>query len=1009
MAVVELKVVLNDTEARSGLENLINKAHSLESEKYKLKLDIDGSAVNHTLINIQKFANVTLSSLKRSWADFKSYIEAPLNLTGVQQFTSMLESMEGSLLLNQIQSNIVSGFSSSVERFDILRTFPEVMERIGFSADESSVSMDRLYQSVLGLPTAFEDIVNSAQYFALIFGDLDKATNLAIAANNAFVASGSNQRQITSGLRQLQYIIEGTQLKSTQWYSLIRSMPLALREVGDALGYASFGEFTNDLMQNKIDSGQFIDTLIEVGLHSEKLAGIVEVMKTRVQASLDNVTNAAKRMGNTFLKTLDETLLKTGGKNIADNIKGVSKIIDHVAEVGAKWIRDNGDKIQALIDKFFAIDWSSVIPNFFEGLVNIADTALNNIGEYITDIGDIISKTQTLFNMIDNSRAIKAIELFGGILGGTVGISLAGKMLFNGLGLFSANATAVGESTAIGGASVVAGTGGLAVSGGAVLISAIVAAVVEYMNKQEERKEVSNENTGYLIENPSAISLVKQMNAASEYLRSPWEIDTPVPKIVSRRKEALASYNEALNKLKELYPDISFTDTANVSKDMRPNYFSEILYDEEYLNEQIKANQVSIDTLLAQRATEDILINEYESMSIGAEMLFYSMNNLWNEFDKAAIQYTDKLSSIDATRERIQSMIEELEKNGLAWEIRTTSNFANIYGDPNGKEGKYFSKKIKESFGGLFRNTTKDFAKVQQELTPKITQLNQDMISAIEGYDMPEAEKSQLYEAWATAIMGIDPEDPASVAQLETMIKEGPDKLITTYLIPLMQSNEALNENKKALYDARLAALGLAGEDLDEQAERVEEMMAEDPVLSGYMNGLVKMSEQLSEKYLPSIENGLVSFRSDLYKALKNLTNEINSWVFISHPKIKVDPVKIRPYLGGDTALYSATGGYMFAPRGTDTIPAMLTPGEYVQRRAAVEHFGRVFMDRINALDLRGALRSLRIATPYSNGGFIKNETRNYRDNHATVNQVFNNSSANYGFRRANRYVRALG
>lgn len=60
--------------------------------------------------------------------------------------------------------------------------------------------------------------------------------------------------------------------------------------------------------------------------------------------------------------------------------------------------------------------------------------------------------------------------------------------------------------------------------------------------------------------------------------------------------------------------------------------------------------------------------------------------------------------------------------------------------------------------------------------------------------------------------------------------------------------------------------------------------------------------------------------------------------------------------------IYRARGGLasnpMFKREGTDTIPAMLTPGEYVENRDAVKYFGIDFMRRINHKDLQGALQS---------------------------------------------------
>lgn len=79
--------------------------------------------------------------------------------------------------------------------------------------------------------------------------------------------------------------------------------------------------------------------------------------------------------------------------------------------------------------------------------------------------------------------------------------------------------------------------------------------------------------------------------------------------------------------------------------------------------------------------------------------------------------------------------------------------------------------------------------------------------------------------------------------------------------------------------------------------------------------------------------------------------------------------------------IYRARGGLasnpMFKREGTDTIPAMLTPGEYVHNRDAVNYFGVNFMRRINHKDLFGALQSLGSAAkgrrgrlgPDGNGG----------------------------------------
>lgn len=52
---------------------------------------------------------------------------------------------------------------------------------------------------------------------------------------------------------------------------------------------------------------------------------------------------------------------------------------------------------------------------------------------------------------------------------------------------------------------------------------------------------------------------------------------------------------------------------------------------------------------------------------------------------------------------------------------------------------------------------------------------------------------------------------------------------------------------------------------------------------------------------------------------------------------------------GGIVPAYLTAGGFPGGPRGTDTIPAWLSPGEYVMQKSAVDRFGVSYMDSVNA------------------------------------------------------------
>ena len=104
------------------------------------------------------------------------------------------------------------------------------------------------------------------------------------------------------------------------------------------------------------------------------------------------------------------------------------------------------------------------------------------------------------------------------------------------------------------------------------------------------------------------------------------------------------------------------------------------------------------------------------------------------------------------------------------------------------------------------------------------------------------------------------------------------------------------------------------------------------------------------------------------------------------------------------SALFRSSGGpvdsrYLGFSKGTDSVPAMLTPGEYVLRRKAVESLGQGFLSNLNQHGVQ-ALQKL-------GGNTIINNV--YNTNNAKVSQNIDNKSqylnGMYGLDRLMRYV----
>lgn len=103
---------------------------------------------------------------------------------------------------------------------------------------------------------------------------------------------------------------------------------------------------------------------------------------------------------------------------------------------------------------------------------------------------------------------------------------------------------------------------------------------------------------------------------------------------------------------------------------------------------------------------------------------------------------------------------------------------------------------------------------------------------------------------------------------------------------------------------------------------------------------------------------------------------------------------------------YQADGGMIYAAsgfqkRGTDVVPAMLTPGEFVVRKAAVDTFGSRLMRQINSLNIEGAMREMFSYTGLPIGvNSVVDNSRSY-DSHNSVTQNVYSNNPNYSKKRA--------
>lgn len=192
-------------------------------------------------------------------------------------------------------------------------------------------------------------------------------------------------------------------------------------------------------------------------------------------------------------------------------------------------------------------------------------------------------------------------------------------------------------------------------------------------------------------------------------------------------------------------------------------------------------------------------------------------------------------------------------------------------------------------------------------------------------------------------------------------------------------------------------------------------------VVSGFSEGISNMASSLSNQitmmygYSTNFSN-LGQYLGNSFKdAFNGQSGEINAGGLTSSGKTggyanESSGTAFKFAKGGPVYLKSGGQPIVMKPSGTDTVPAMLTPGEFVMKKSAVKNAGTSFMEKVNNMDLKGAFKELSTRYGSQVGSVVnKNVTINNNDNRVTNNNIaFNEGNERIQAIRVGRCLRGL-
>lgn len=336
-----------------------------------------------------------------------------------------------SAITSKAMNVIGSSISSAVARADQMNNFPKVMKNLGYSSEDAARSIKKISDSLDGLPTTSSAMTSMVQQLAPLTSNLDEATTISLAFNNAMLAGGASTMEQENALAQYTQMLAAGKVDMQAWRSIQAAMPGQLNQVAEAMMGA--GHNANDLYEAMKDGTYSFDdfnkAIVDLNDHGfGQYASFAQQAKDATQG----IGTAVENVKNRVAKAVQKVIEAFGVENIAGAINGFSSQFGKVGDAAASmvtytksqlselWskVEDTGaiDRLKAawdgLTSKLSGINWNSIIPSTaFDLFKESAATAIRLAIDQISRLIDILSKLVGWFQ--ENPAII--ITALGGI------------------------------------------------------------------------------------------------------------------------------------------------------------------------------------------------------------------------------------------------------------------------------------------------------------------------------------------------------------------------------------------------------------------------------------------------------------------------------------------------------------------------------------------------------------------------------------------------------------------
>ena len=964
---------------------VITKAETAEAKRLSAELKVISRGLKDGTANAKTFGQV-FNSISSKVAHVGSAMQSMGN--ALTRLGSFMRPITTGLLMGagyKALNLFTEGFGNAFERADTMKNYDRTLKALGLdvaktfsvAGKEAKTAKENLDDAVQGLPTSLDEIMAAQKVYAGATGEMVESTKTAIAANNTFLASGMGAREQRFLQKYLVAMASGAELTTTQWQSMARIAPLAMRAVSRELKYGEdeYAKFIDDVQKGRVSGEEFLKAFQKVGV-SGVVADAARAQTESWNGLFSNIRIAVTRMGANVLDTLNQTFKDATGRTLLQRLlgwdaegkdlqDGVKSWINDLSESVQNWIKANPDRIIEFFDTLKGIDFKGLLKGVADGMGTIlgimerlakiaSNKDMSKIGKFLSMSGFIGRGLTILGGITKGSR--HPLAFFG-----TLGVKLLGKI--GNSGIFGKIASIFGKKKDI----QTAGDAAKTIPSVADTFKSAFGALEGLIKAAGAITLVAG--TGF-VAFKAAKSILRDLKDMVDLINGGgWD---NVGYVASGVIVGIGAFTEIFNAIgTALGPGgLLATAIAGAASFIVAGTFAADMWAIKQGVIQIRDTITELDNV----ATGITNFKGIGTLSAGVKQRFAdtiaSINEIRNMFVGKSGSKMD--------RGQVQAGLPSFGASSV-------TSLTNIINTLKGLQK--FASKLNDIAG----------ITINQNAASKVEEIGKAITAMTKA--MPNAMKNgnTSYGHMSTNITTLT----QAFKQMSTMTKRI-NKLAGT-------------DVNTSGFSAFVASIRTALEDFKSLSG---ELMLDIEVKLSPMFG---SSVAAVKKNIQNAKKEIEKFKAPIsYNIPVNITFSVSTNAWSAIAQIREARARVKHAKEGQMEqTYEAKGGMIYRakggsvgfpgrPIGTDRIPAWLSAGEFVQNKRAVSAFGIDFMRKVNNLDMKGAMNELMHRAGHmaniNRGATITNN--NYNNQKVVINN--SNAGAGYTFKTASRFVGAF-